>query len=92
MAQHDSVARTVLPIPNIAYRGLTTYDAKDPDTKFPRIMPFRPLAGAPVSTDYAAANNAFTGRVKWVEIALEDDDHTHLIPPEEHLNVIMFRQ
>jgi arylsulfatase len=27
--------------------GLTTYDAKDPDTKFPPITPLRPPAGAP---------------------------------------------
>ena len=27
--------------------GLTTYDAKDPDTKFPPIEPLRPPKGAP---------------------------------------------
>jgi len=27
--------------------GLTTYDAKDPDTSFPPIVPLRPPAGAP---------------------------------------------
>ena len=29
------------------YVGLTTYDAKDPDTKFPPIEPLRPPKGAP---------------------------------------------
>ena len=29
------------------YVGLTTYDAKDPNTKYPPITPLRPPAGAP---------------------------------------------
>jgi len=41
------VDRTVLPIPDRPYQGLTTYDAKDPDTSFPPIEPLRPPAGAP---------------------------------------------
>jgi arylsulfatase A-like enzyme len=41
------VQRTVLPIPERAYVGLTTYDAKDPDTDFPPITQLRPPAGAP---------------------------------------------
>jgi arylsulfatase A-like enzyme len=43
----DSVKRDVLPIPDPQYVGLTTYDAKDPDTKFPPITPIRPPDGAP---------------------------------------------
>jgi arylsulfatase A-like enzyme len=39
--------RTVLPIPERAHVGLTTYDAKDPDTSYPPIEPLRPPAGAP---------------------------------------------
>src|SRR5471030_1149209 len=46
MPERD-LARTVLPIPERQYVGLTTYDAKDPDTKFPPIVPLRPPAGAP---------------------------------------------
>ncbi|HKH92606.1 MAG TPA: arylsulfatase [Gemmatimonadaceae bacterium] len=42
---HD--ARTVLPIPDAARSGLITYDAKDPETKFPPITPLRPPKGAP---------------------------------------------
>jgi arylsulfatase len=37
----------VLPIPDRKPVGLTTYDAKDPDTKFPPITPLRPPTGAP---------------------------------------------
>ena len=33
--------------PNTARRGLVTYDAKDPDTKFPPIEQLRPPKGAP---------------------------------------------
>jgi arylsulfatase A-like enzyme len=43
----DSVKRDVLPIPDRRPIGLTTYDAKDPDTKFPPIEQLRPPAGAP---------------------------------------------
>jgi arylsulfatase A-like enzyme len=43
----DESARTVLPIPYRPHTGLTTYDAKDPDTSFAPIEPLRPPEGAP---------------------------------------------
>jgi arylsulfatase len=42
-----TLSRSVLPIPDPQHVGLTTYDAKDPDTAFPPIAPLRPPAGAP---------------------------------------------
>ena len=45
--QSDELSRTILPIPDRQHVGLTTYDAKDPDTKFPPIEPLRPPKGAP---------------------------------------------
>jgi len=39
--------RTVLPIPYREHVGLTTFDAKDPDTSFPPIEELRPPEGAP---------------------------------------------
>jgi arylsulfatase len=42
-----TISRSVLPIPDPQHVGLTTYDAKDPDTSFPPIAPLRPPAGAP---------------------------------------------
>jgi arylsulfatase len=39
--------RTVLPIPDRPRTGLVTYDAKDPDTKFPPIEQLAPPKGAP---------------------------------------------
>jgi arylsulfatase A-like enzyme len=47
MSANDSMPREVLPIPDRKPVGLTTYDAKDPDTKFPPIIPLRPPTGAP---------------------------------------------
>ena len=43
----DEHARTMLPIPDRPAPGLTTYDAKDPDTSYPPIEPLLPPAGAP---------------------------------------------
>jgi arylsulfatase A-like enzyme len=40
-------ARTMLPIPDRPSFGLTTYDAKDPDTSYPPIEPLVPPEGAP---------------------------------------------
>src|SRR5512139_2349600 len=47
MNEKDKIQREILPIPDIPHVGLTTYDAKDPDTKYPPIEPLRPPAGAP---------------------------------------------
>ena len=60
-------SRAILPIPRSAASGVTTYDAKDPDTSFPPIEPIRPPAGAPnvlvVLIDDAGfgSNSAFGG-------------------------------
>jgi arylsulfatase A-like enzyme len=40
-------SRDILPIPDQTHIGLTTYDARDPNTKYPPITPLRPPAGAP---------------------------------------------
>ena len=44
---NEMTGREVLPIPDQRYRGLITYNAKDPSSKFPPIEPLRPPAGAP---------------------------------------------
>lgn len=43
----ETVQRSVLPIPTRRHVGLTTFDARDPDTSFAPIEPLRPPAGAP---------------------------------------------
>jgi arylsulfatase A-like enzyme len=47
VSARDAEHRSILPIPDRAYAGLVTYDAKDPDTSFPPIEPLRPPEGAP---------------------------------------------
>ncbi len=47
MSIRDAVNRSILPIPDASHVGLTTFDAKDPDTRFPPIEPLRPPHGAP---------------------------------------------
>jgi arylsulfatase A-like enzyme len=47
MSRNDTIQRNVLPIPAQARTGLITYDAKDPDTKYPPIEQLRPPKGAP---------------------------------------------
>ncbi len=47
MTTQDSKLRTHLPMRNTSRQGLITYDAKDPDTKFPPIELLRPPKGAP---------------------------------------------
>ena len=47
MSTQDKIQRSILPIPDQAHVGLTTYDAKDPDTRFPPLEQLRPPSGAP---------------------------------------------
>ena len=69
MSSQDTIERSILPIPDKQYVGVTTYDAKDPDTKFPPIEPLRPPKGAPnvliVLLDDVgfAASSAFGGAI-----------------------------
>ena len=42
-----ALSRENLPIPDAKHVGLTTYDAKDPNTKYPPITMLRPPEGAP---------------------------------------------
>ena len=69
MSNQDKVQRSILPIPDAQHVGVTTYDAKDPDTKFPPIEPLRPPKGAPnvliVLLDDVgfAASSAFGGPI-----------------------------
>jgi arylsulfatase A-like enzyme len=69
MSVKGKIERSILPIPEKKYVGLTTYDAKDPDTKFPPIEPLRPPIAAPnvliVLLDDVgfAASSAFGGAI-----------------------------
>ena len=69
MSSRDHLQRSNLPIPDPQHVGVTTYDAKDPDTKFPPIERLLPPKGAPnvlvVLLDDVgfAASSAFGGPI-----------------------------
>jgi arylsulfatase len=48
----------------------------------------------PVSDDYGPRDSAFTGKVRWVQLDLDEaaEDLDHLISPEERLAIAMARQ
>ena len=43
--------------------------------------------GTPVSEDYTSASSQFTGIVNWVKLDVGEDDHDHLISPEDRMRV-----
>ncbi|MHB8893937.1 MAG: arylsulfatase [Candidatus Geothermincolia bacterium] len=69
MSGKRDIQREILPIPDIQRAGLTTYDAKDPDTSYPPIEPLRPPEGAPnvlivlIDDTGFGASSAFGGPV-----------------------------
>ena len=71
MSSQDTIQRSILPIPDAQHVGVTTYDAKDPDTKFPPIEPLRPPKGAPNVLDRAARRRG----VRRVERVRRPDPH-----------------
>jgi hypothetical protein len=48
--------------------------------------------GMPVTSDYGAGTSKFNGKIDLVQIDLGDDNHDHLINPEELIRVAMARQ
>jgi hypothetical protein len=50
--------------------------------------------GTSVSDDYASAGSAFTGKIEWVQIDVDEvaEAPDHLISPEERFRVAMARQ
>jgi arylsulfatase len=51
-------------------------------------------SATPVSDDYGASDNQFTGRVRWVQIDIDAaaENLEHLIGPEDRLRIAMARQ
>jgi arylsulfatase A-like enzyme len=48
--------------------------------------------GMPVTSDYTGDNSKFNGKIDLVQIDLGEDNHDHLINPEELIRVAMARQ
>ncbi len=51
-------------------------------------------SATPVSDDYGLKDSAFTGRVRWVQLDIDEaaEDPDHLITPDERLRIAMARQ
>jgi hypothetical protein len=48
--------------------------------------------GMPVTSDYAGDTSKFNGKIDLVQIDLGDDNHDHLIDPEELIRIALSRQ
>ncbi|BBY01444.1 hypothetical protein [Mycobacterium seoulense] len=48
--------------------------------------------GSPASRDYGPAGNGFSGDIAWVQLAIGDDSHDHLIKPEDLIHAAMVKQ
>ncbi|MGE5292274.1 MAG: arylsulfatase [Micromonosporaceae bacterium] len=48
--------------------------------------------GTTVQPGARAEDTVFTGEIKWVELSVGDDDHSHLIDPQDILHMMMSRQ
>jgi arylsulfatase len=46
----------------------------------------------PVFEGYTTSKGRFTGTIAWGPVDLGDDDHNHLIDPEDHLAAAMLHQ
>jgi hypothetical protein len=90
MSENGEIQRSILPIPD------------RPHVRVEATQPFIFSAdegvdigcetGSAVTPECDVKRSAFTGEIKWVELKLGDDDHSHLLDPEEHINMLMGRQ
>jgi arylsulfatase len=48
--------------------------------------------GMPVYEGYTTPRGAFSGAIKWAQLDLGDDDHSHLVDPRAHLEAAMKHQ
>jgi arylsulfatase len=49
-------------------------------------------AGAPVSPDYPAYRNNFSGTVNWVHLDIRGDDYDRDVSPEAYFKAAMARE
>ena len=48
--------------------------------------------GTPVSNEYGHTGNAFTGTINWARLDIGEDNHDHLIDPEDLVQIALTRQ
>jgi hypothetical protein len=94
MGDRDAIQRSILPIPQTQHVGLTTFDAKDPDTKFPAIEPLRPPKGAPnvlvilIDDCGFGATSAFGGARPHAERRTAGEERAQVQPLPHHRAVL----
>ena len=49
-------------------------------------------SGTAVSSELTPETSRFNGKIDWVQIDLGEDDHDHLVDPDERLKIVMARQ
>ncbi|MGB3017630.1 MAG: arylsulfatase, partial [Ignavibacteria bacterium] len=49
-------------------------------------------SGTTVTPEYTAQTSKFTGKIEVVQIDIGDDNHDHMIDPEEQIRIAMARQ
>ena len=65
-SQSEKIQRSILPIPDRQHVGLTTYDAKDPETKYPPIVPAGIVVGlvtGTTGTKYRVATREYNKKI-----------------------------
>jgi len=48
--------------------------------------------GTTVAPECDVEGSKFSGEINWVELKVGEDDHSHLVDPEEHVKVLIARQ
>jgi arylsulfatase len=48
--------------------------------------------GTPVSDEYGLTGNEFNGKIRWVQLTVDETSSDHLVHPEHRMRVIMARQ
>jgi hypothetical protein len=48
--------------------------------------------GTAVAAECDVEGSVFTGQINWVELKVGDDDHTHMVDPQDHIHLLMARQ
>jgi hypothetical protein len=48
--------------------------------------------GTTVATDHNVDASGFSGQINWVELKIGQDDHSHMVDPQDHIHVLMGRQ
>jgi hypothetical protein len=48
--------------------------------------------GTTVVPESTPPDTVFTGEIRWVELSIGEDDHSHMIDPDDRLHMLMSKQ